>query len=266
MRDRLGMIGIFGGSGFYSLLDDAQSVDKETPFGSPSSPVTIGTIGGKEVAFIARHGLSHEFPPHRIPYKANIYAFKELGVKRIIAPTSVGSLNRQIEPGHFVVPDQFVNFTKRDDTFYEERPVTHISMSEPYCPHMRDIVLGCAKTMGIHMHSGGTSVIIEGPRFSTKAESAFYKSQNWDIVNMTQYPEVALARELEMCYLNISIVTDYDAGIKDDPQIKPVSLDQISRVFAQNNEKLKNLIFEMIPKLPEIRTCVCCHALEGSRF
>jgi 5'-methylthioadenosine phosphorylase len=260
------MIGIFGGSSFYSLLDQAETVERETPFGPPSSPITIGTISGKEVAFIARHGLHHEFPPHRIPYKANIYAFKELGVKRIIAPTAVGSLKKRIEPGNLLVPDQFVNFTRRDDTFYEERPVTHISSVEPYCPELRKIITETAEGMSLPFHRHGTTVVIEGPRFASRAESDFYRSQNWDIINMTQYPEVVLARELEMCYANISIVTDYDSGLKEDPTIKTVSLDDVARVFSENNEKLKKLIFEIIPKIPEIRTCVCSRALEGSRF
>jgi len=260
------MIGIFGGSGFYSLLSEAATVEKETPFGKPSSPITIGTIASKEVAFIARHGLQHEFPPHRIPYKANIYAFKELGVNRIIAPAAVGSLKKHIEPGHFLVPDQFVNFTRRDDTFYEERPVTHISSSEPYCPELRALLIETAKQMNLPVHETGTVVVTEGPRFASRAESAFYRSHDWDIINMTQYPEVVLARELEMCYANISVITDYDTGMKDDPSMRSVSLDDVVRVFSENNEKLKKLIFEIVPKIPEVRTCICSRALEGSRF
>jgi 5'-methylthioadenosine phosphorylase len=260
------MIGIFGGSGFYSLLDKAETIEKETPFGPPSSPITIGTIGKKEVAFIARHGLHHEFPPHRIPYKANIFAFKELGVKRIIAPTAVGSLKMQVEPGHFIVPDQFVNFTRREDTFYEERPVTHISAAEPYCPELRKITLETAQELNLPIHSSGTAVVIDGPRFSSMAESNFYRSQNWDIINMTQYPEMVLARELEMCYVNISIVTDYDAGVKEDPKITPASAEDVINALGENNEKMKKLISEIVPKIPEIRQCICSHALEGSRF
>lgn len=260
------MLGIFGGSGFYSLLDGAESLEKETPFGRPSSPITIGTVGGKEIAFIARHGLKHEFPPHRIPYKANIYAFKELGVKRIIAPAAVGSLKKHIEPGNFVVPDQFASFTRRDDTFYEERPVTHVSAADPYCPELRKLLAETAKQLDLPVHDQGTVVVVEGPRFASKAESNFYRSQNWDIINMTQYPEIMLARELEMCYANISVVTDYDTGVKDDPAIRPVSLEDVMRVFEENNERLKKLILDVVPKIPEIRTCICSRALEGSRL
>lgn len=260
------MIGIFGGSGFYALLDHAETVERDTPFGAPSSPITIGTIGNKEVAFIARHGMQHQFPPHRIPYRANIYAFKELGVKRIIAPTAVGSLKKHIEPGHFLVPDQFVNFTRRDDTFYEERPVTHISSAEPYCPELRKLLIETASSMKLPLHENGTAVVIEGPRFASRAESAFYRSHDWDIINMTQYPELVLARELEMCYANISVITGYDTGVKDDPAVKAVSLEDVVRTFGENNEKLKKLIFEIIPKIPEVRACICARALEGSRF
>jgi len=260
------MIGVFGGSGFYSLLVNAETVESETPFGKPSSPITIGKIGGKEVAFIARHGLQHEFPPHKIPYKANIYAFRELGVKRIIAPTAVGSLKKEIRPGDFLVPDQFINFTRREDTFYEERPVTHISSAEPYCPELRRLLIEAVAELRLNVHPHGTVVVIEGPRFATKAESDFYRSQGWDIINMTQYPEMVLAREMEMCYANISVITDYDTGIKDDPTIEPVNLIDVARVFAENNEKLKMLLHSIIPKIPEVRACICPRALEGSRF
>ena len=260
------MIGIFGGSGFYSLLDNAEVITRETPFGMPSSPVTVGTIGKHEVAFIARHGVQHEFPPHRIPYKANIYAFRELGVTRIIAPTAVGSLKRAIEPGHFVVPDQFVDFSKRDDTFYNEMPVTHVSAADPYCPELREMIINMARKLEMPLHENGTVVIVQGPRFATRAESALYRSHGWDIINMTQYPEVVLAREMEMCYANISLVTDYDVGVREDANIKSVSAEEVSRVFHENSERVKRLIFDCIPNLPDVRSCNCKNALESARF
>ncbi len=260
------MIGVFGGSGFYSLLREAETVEIETAFGKPSSPVTVGKISGKDVAFIARHGLKHEYPPHKIPFKANILAFKELGVNRIIAPTAVGSLRKEVHPGSFLVPDQFAAFTRRDDTFYEERPVTHISSAEPYCPVLRRLLIETGKEMGLPLYDSGTVVVIEGPRFASKAESNLYRSQGWDVINMTQYPEIVLARELEMCYANISVVTDYDTGVKDDSSIKPVSADDVIRVFAENTEKIKQLIYNIIPNIPEKRECICPHALEGARF
>lgn len=256
------MIGIFGGPDFCKFLDKPETVDRETPFGRPSSPVTIGAIGNREVAFIARHGMQHEFPPHKVPYKANIYAFKELGVRRIVAPSAVHSLGRQIMPGHFVVPDQFMNFTRREDTFYEERPVTHVSAAEPYCPELRKLMADTAAAMNLPVHPSGTAVVIDGPRFPSGAESMFYREQGWDIISMTQYPELILARELEMCYVSVSIVADYDAGIKD---ASDAQAEDAVRAFAENNEKLKKLIFEAVSRIPEIRTCICSRALEGSR-
>lgn len=261
------MIGIFGGSGFYSLLDNAEVIEKETPFGSPSSPVTVGTIGRQEVAFIARHGLHHEYPPHKIPYRANMYAFRELGVTRIIAPAAVGSLRAEIKPGHFVVPDQFVNFTVRDDTFFNEVPVTHISAADPYCPELREIIINMAKSLGLPVHTRGTVVVINGPRFATRAESEFYRKNGWDIINMTQYPEVVLAREMEMCYASVCLVTDYDVGVKDSQSSTgPVSARAVADAFAQNSEKMKRLILDCIPNVPLERNCECKHALDNARF
>ncbi len=258
------MIGIFGGSGFYSLLDEVETVTRETPFGAPSSPVTIGVIGRKEVAFIARHGLQHEYPPHMIPYKANLYAFRELGVTRVIAPSAVGSLKREIRPGDFVITDQFVNFTNREDTFYNEMPVTHISAADPYCPELRKFIINMGHSLKLPLHEKGTVVVTNGPRFASRAESEFYRKNGWDIINMTQYPEIVLAREMEMCYANISLVTDYDAGVKDE--IAPVSTAEVAHVFSQNIGKLKRLIFDCIPNLSEKRECDCAHSLDKARF
>ena len=255
------MIGIFGGSGFYSLLDNAEVIQKETPFGAPSSPITVGTIGRQEVAFIARHGPQHEYPPHMIPYKANIYAFKELGVTRVIAPTAVGSLKREIEPGHFVVPDQFVNFTSREDTFFNEMPVTHVSAADPYCPELRKVIIDMAKQLQLPVHEKGTVVVTNGPRFASRAESEFYSTLG-DIINMTQYPELILAREMEMCYANISLVTDYDAGLAGG---SPVSAHAVGEAFAKNSQVLKRLILDCIPNVPPA-TCNCKHALDNARF
>jgi 5'-methylthioadenosine phosphorylase len=260
------MIGIFGGSGFYSLLDQVEIIERETPFGMPSSPVTIGVIGRREVAFIARHGLRHEYPPHMIPYKANLYAFRELGVTRVLAPAAVGSLKREIKPGDFVISDQFVNFTNREDTFYNEMPVTHVSAADPYCPELRNLIIKMGRTLQLPMHERGTVVVVNGPRFASRAESAFYQSNGWDTINMTQYPEMILAREMEMCYANISLVTDYDTGVKDDQSIAPVSAGEVAHVFAQNIQKMKRLIFDCIPNISDKRECSCGHALDKARF
>ena len=258
------MIGVLGGTGFYSLLGDAEKKEIETPFGKPISHEGIGKIHGKDVAFIARHGEKHEYPPHKIPYKANIFAFKEIGVTHIIAPTAVGSLKREIKPGDFLVPDQFVNFTRREDTFYDGPEIVHMGSTEPYCPDLRRIIIQEGAAAGYPMHPKGTVVVIQGPRFSSHAESGFFRSQNWDIINMTQYPEVMLAREKEMCYANISLVTDYDTGVKDDPDVLPVSIEDVMRILKENNEKTKKLIFNAVRKIPENRPCVCAKALDGA--
>lgn len=260
------MIGIIGGSGFYSLLEEAKEKKISTPYGKPSSKIMIGKIGNKEVAFLARHGVKHQYPPHKIPYKANIFALKELGVDRIIAPSAVGSLKAEIKPGSFLIPDQLVNFTRREDTFYDGPETTHVSYAEPYCPELRELLIKVSKKMKLPVHNNGTVVVVQGPRFSTKAESYFFRKQDWDIINMTQYPECVLARELEICYANISIITDYDTGLKNDPNVKPVSLEEVIGVFNENNEKLKKLIFEIVPKIPEKRECICSRALEGARI
>lgn len=255
-------IGVFGGSGFYELLDNAHELVVETVYGAPSSPITIGDVAGRRVAFLARHGRDHSIPPHMINYRANIAAMKELGVTQIIGPTASGSLRPEIEPGHFVVCDQFVDRTSaRKDTFYDGPRVMHVSAADPYCPTMRAIAIEKATAAGITVHPRGTVVVIQGPRFSTKAESRWFSSAGWEVINMTQYPEVYLARELAMCYVNISIVTDYDCGTVG---AHPVTNDEIVRVFVENNARLKEIIFAIVPELPSLRDCVCAHALEGA--
>jgi 5'-methylthioadenosine phosphorylase len=257
-------IGVFGGSGFYSFLEGTREVEVETPFGAPSAPVTIGEVGGRAVAFMPRHGLKHEFPPHRVPYRANLWAMKELGVTRVLGPNACGSLQEGVKPGDFVVCDQMVDRTRdRPNTFYDGPVTTHVSFADPYCPTMREVSLAKGRELGIPMHDRGTVVVIEGPRFSTRAESAWFKAAGWEVINMTQYPECVLARELELCYANISLITDYDVGVEGVP---PVTNDDVVRVFNQNNEKLRDLLFAVIPALPEERTCPCATALDGARF
>lgn len=264
-------VGIIGGSGFYSLLENAEALEIKTPFGNPSSTLTIGEVSGKEVIFLPRHGKGHIMPPHVIPYKANIWALKQAGVTHIIAPTAVGSLKADIKPGDFVVPDQFVNFTRREDTFYDgevskiDKRTTHISTVDPYCPSLRKELINTARSMGFSLNDKGTVVVIQGPRFSTKAESLMYRKLGFDIINMTQYPECVLARELEMCYANISIVTDYDAGLKEDPTVEPVTTEEVIRVFEENNKKIKQMIMKVIPKIEE-SNCICRNALKNARF
>jgi len=260
-------IGVFGGSGFYSFFKDAKRVPVVTRYGKPSARVTLSRIGEKNVAFLPRHGVHHEYPPHMVPYRANISAFKKLGVARIIAPNAVGSLKGEIRPGDLVFCDQFVNFTTgRRDTFYDGPLTTHVSTADPYCPEMRKVGVEAAEKLGLKTHTSGTVVVIQSPRFSTRAESRFFSGQGWDVINMTQYPEVVLARELEMCYLNISLATDYDAGLEGNPEIKPVSHEEVIKVFDKNISRLKELIVEIVKNLPERRTCGCGSALTHARL
>jgi 5'-methylthioadenosine phosphorylase len=257
-------IGVFGGSGFYSLLDTAEEFRINTPFGAPSAPITVGQIAGRSVAFLPRHGKDHQLPPHMIDYRANVWAMKELGVTRIIGPNACGSLQPHVKPGEFVICDQFVDRTwGRKDTFYDGPVTTHVSSADPYCPDMRRVAVAKARELGITVHDGGTVVVIQGPRFSTRSESRWFASQGWEVINMTQYPECYLARELEICYCNISLITDHDAGAEG---VEPVSNDEVVRVFEANNEKLRALLYAMVPELPAERPCICAHALEGAAF
>ncbi len=265
--EKLAEIGIFGGSGFYSLLDKVEEVKVETPYGNPSAKIAIGEISGRKVAFLPRHGVDHQFPPHMVNYRANIWAMKKIGVERILGPCATGSLQPDVKPGTFVICDQYMDRTKgRFDTFYDGPIPTHISSAEPYCPSVRKIAVETAKELKITVKDKGTVVTIQGPRFSTKAESAWFSSQGWDVINMTQYPEVCLARELEMCYTNISLITDYDVGLQGHPEVEPVAADEVLKVFTENNEKLKDLIFGIIPKLAKERDCECKNALVHARM
>lgn len=253
-------IGVFGGSGFYDLLDTAQEYKLHTPYGAPSSPVMVGMIGDKRVGFIPRHDKGHMIPPHLINYRANMYAMHMMGAKRVLGPSASGSLQPHIKPGDFVVVDQFVDRTNgRKDTFYDGQRVVHVSSADPYCPELRKLAVDSCKKLDIPVHDGGTVVVIQGPRFSTRAESKWYANQGWEVINMTQYPEGYLARELEICYANIALITDYDAGVDSSDAV--VNSD-VARVFAENLDKLKSLLNEMIPLIPEERTCICAEALK----
>lgn len=243
-------IGVFGGSGFYSFLEDAQTVQVETPYGMTSADIVVGTVSGRRVAFLPRHGANHAIPPHLINYRANVWAFKKLGVQQVIAPCAAGSLQKHVKPESFVFCDQYVDRTNgRKDTFFDGPIVTHTSAADPYCEQMRAAGIKAAKELGIEHHETGTIVVIQGPRFSTRAESNWFRTMGWEVINMTQYPEVHLVKELGMAVANISLITDYDTGI---PGIEPVSHEEVLRVFAANNEKLKTLLFKMIEYLPRL--------------
>jgi 5'-methylthioadenosine phosphorylase len=258
-------IGVFGGSGFYSLMEGAiEQVSVQTPFGSPSDSIAIGQLGEVRVAFLPRHGPRHHIPPHAINYRANLWAMAQLGVTRVIAPTAAGSLQPHIKPGDFVVCDQFVDRTyAREQTFYDGPRVVHISTAEPYCPDLREHSIAVGRELGINVHERGTVVVIQGPRFSTRAESQWFSRQGWEVINMTQYPEAVLARELEMCYVNIALITDYDAGLEgDDRGIRPVSVAEVVRVLNDNNARVRRLIELLLPRVHGARTCPCSRALE----
>jgi 5'-methylthioadenosine phosphorylase len=255
-------IGVIGGSGFYSFLEDTETIEVETPFGAPSAPVTIGAVAGRRVAFLPRHGVDHRYPPHQVPYRAKVWALKDLGVTRVFGPCAAGSLRRAITPGTLVVCDQAVDFTKsRPTTYYDGPETTHVSFADPYCPVLRETLVKTAAEQGIEHRDGGTMAVIEGPRFSTRAESAMLSQLGSDVIGMTQFPEVTLARELELCYGNVALVTDYDVGVEDVPQ---VTHEEVLKVFGQNIDKLRDLLFGAIPAVPRERTCPCATALAGT--
>ncbi len=260
-------VGVFGGSGFYSLLEGAREVKVETPYGEPSDALTVGEIAGRAAAFLPRHGRTHRLPPHRINYRANVWAMKSLGVQWLFGPCAAGSLQARIRPGEFVICDQFVDRTwGRADTFYDGPIVTHIGGADPYCPTLRRLAVESARTLGIPVHDRGTVVVIQGPRFSTRSESRWFQAQGWEVINMTNYPESVLARELEMCFVNISLITDYDVGVEGDPQAEPVTHEAVLRVMQANNENLRGLLRTLIERLPETRACSCATALAHARL
>ncbi len=260
-------IGIFGGSGFYALLEGAREQKVDTPYGEPSDTLTVGEIADRTVVFLPRHGRTHRLPPHRINYRANVWAMKSLGVQWVFGPCAAGSLQAHIRPGEFVVCDQFVDRTwGRADTFFEGPIVTHVSGADPYCPTLRPIVVQTARDLGIPVHDGGTVVVIQGPRFSTRAESRWFRAQGWGVINMTNYPEAILAREQEMCYANISLITDYDVGVEDDPTVEPVTQEMVLRVFRENNDNLRRLLHTTIARVPKARECPCAGALAHARL
>jgi 5'-methylthioadenosine phosphorylase len=259
-------IGVLGGSGFYKLLDEVDYISVDTPYGHPSDGVAIGRVGDRSVAFIPRHGRDHTLPPGAINYRANLWALHSLGVTRVIAPCATGSLQARIKPGDIVICDQFVDRTSgRADSYFDSGPkVAHVSTADPYCPVLRRLAASKAGENRLPVHERGTVVVIQGPRFSTRAESRWFSAMGWDVINMTQYPEVTLARELELCYLNLSLVTDYDAGLEGDPGVKPVSVDDVAAQFATNIGRLRKHILDLIPTIPTARDCPCATAMKGA--
>lgn len=257
-------IGIFGGSGFYSFLGDVKEYTIETPYGKTSDKIAIGKVAGKNVAFMPRHGKDHSITPGDVNYRANIWAMKQIGCKHLISPCAAGSLQKEVKPGDIVFCDQFVDWTfgRRKDTFFEGPIVTHVSAAETYCPNLRKLAIQSAEKLGLSFHKTGTVVVINGPRFSSKAESKFFTSQGWHVINMTQYPESYLAKEMDMCPLNISLITDYDAGLVSDTE--PVSHGAVMEVFKNNIENLKALLIQIITDFEEY-DCACHKTFENSR-
>ncbi len=261
-------IGIFSGSGMYDIsADKVEKAKISTPYGPPSDLIDICTIGDKKVAFLPRHGKNHAIPPHKINYRANLWAMKELGVSRIISPCAVGSLQKEIQPGDFVVTDQFIDRTKgRIDTFADGPDVMHISAAEPYCPELRNLAISAIESEGARAHKAGTIVVINGPRFSSKAESKWFTQMGWHTVNMTQYPEVVLAQELGICIVNIAMVTDYDAGLVGD--VPEVTTKEVVRMFQNSIGTMHKILIRLVNSVPASRgnKCRCSQKPEEAYF
>jgi 5'-methylthioadenosine phosphorylase len=250
------VIGVIGGSGFYTFFDsDARTINLDTPYGEPSAPVTVGAVGGHEVAFLPRHGVSHQYPAHKVPYRANMWALRALGVRQVFAPCAVGSLTPELETGAIVVPDQLVDRTRRRDDTYFDSGAAHVSFADPYCPTLRAAVTGLPGVV-----DGGTMVVIEGPRFSTRAESQWFAAAGFTLINMTGYPEAVLARELEICYATIALVTDLDAGIDAGSGVTVVD---VIAEFDKNIEPFKKLVAEAIGQVAAEHTCTECRSHTG---
>ena len=258
-------IGIFGGTGIYDsgLLTESKEITVDTPFGKTSDSITVGIFKGKKVAFMPRHGKKHSIPPHLINFRANIWAFKEMGITRIIAPSAVGSLKKDLKPGDFVLPSQFIDFTKsRKYSFFEGEKVVHISVADPFCPELQNAVSKVSDKINLKIHKNCTYVCIEGPRFSTRAESKFYKEViGADIIGMTLVPECQLAREAQMCYVSISTVTDYDVWAD-----KPVTAKEVLETLSKNVETTRKILSHLPDLIPQQRKCSCEKALSEAQF
>ena len=252
-------LGVIGGSGMYALLDDAEQVRVSTPYGEPSDHLVVGEVQGRRVAFVPRHGRDHRFPPHRIPYRANLWALRSLGVRQVLAPGAVGGLTAALPAGSLVVPDQLVDRTSGRDQTFHDTGAAHVSFAEPYCPVGRNAAAACAATVG-WAAADGTMVVVEGPRFSTRAESQWFAAQGWTIVNMTGHPEAVLARELALCYTALAVVTDLDAGVAGGA---PVTQAEVFRVFAGTTARLRELLYDVVAALPQEQDCSCARALDG---
>lgn len=265
-QETTAQVGVIGGSGFYSFLEDVREVQIDTPYGPPSDSVFIAALGDRTVAFLPRHGRKHTIPPHKINYRANIWALKSLGVRYLISPCAAGSLQKHVEPEHFVLCDQYVDRTRgRADTFYEGPEVYHVSPADPYCPHLRKLAADVIREHGITVHEQGTVVTINGPRFSTKAESRWFASQGWEVISMTAYPEAYLALEQEIAVVNISLITDYDCALFAGGEIEPVTAAEVYAVFLRNAERIKKVVLDLVRRIPLNMESPLHHALEHAK-
>lgn len=264
-------IGVIGGSGFYSFLDDVTEVSVDTPYGPPSDSLFVGGIAGRRVAFLPRHGRSHDIPPHRINYRANLWALRAAGVRQVLGPCAVGGLRAEFGPGTLLVPDQLVDRTKsRAQSYFDGEAradglvpnVVHVTFADPYCPVGRKAAVDTARASGWEAVDGGTLVVVEGPRFSTRAESLWHAAQGWSVVGMTGHPEAVLARELGLCYTSLNLVTDLDAGADTG---EGVSHEEVLAVFAANVGRMREVLFDVIAALPgeEERKCLCADGIGG---
>jgi 5'-methylthioadenosine phosphorylase len=254
-------IGIVGGSGLYSMpgLADVREVKQETPFGDPSDAYVLGTLEGRKVVFLARHGRGHRILPTELNFRANVYGFKQLGVDRIVSVSAVGSLKEEHKPLDFVIPDQFFDRTRhRIDTFFGDGIVAHIAFADPICPELSSVVEHACKKVGVTSKRGGTYLNMEGPQFSTKAESNIYRSWGMDVIGMTNLQEAKLAREAEICYVTVAMVTDYDCW---HPHHDSVTVDQIVAVLVKNAENAAKVVRETVAAMPAARSCKCGSAL-----
>lgn len=256
-------IGVIGGSGLYDpgILESMERVKVYTPYGEPSDDITVGMMGDKKVAFLPRHGKGHRIPPHMINYRANIWALESMGVRWVMAVSAVGSLQDEYKPGDIVVPDQFIDMTKaRSYTFFDGPRVAHVSMADPFCDQLREELISTTRGLGYSVHDHGTYICIEGPRFSTRAESRLWRSWGAHIVGMTLIPEVNLACEAQMCYAMLSLVTDYDVWAE-----RPVTAEEVTRTMNENVEMAKDVLVNAVyrlPSTPDPNRCSCCEALK----
>jgi 5'-methylthioadenosine phosphorylase len=278
-------LGVIGGSGFYRLVDDVEHVRVDTPYGATSGPIALGEVEGRAVAFVARHGSDHELPPHRVNYRANLWALHALGARRVLGPCAAGSLQPSIHPGDFVVCDQLVDRTSgRAATFFDGPETNHLAFADPYCPELRSALSHAGRSCAVSVVEAGTVVVVQGPRFSTRAESRWHRAQGWDVVNMTQSPEAPLARELGLCYATVALVTDYDTGVEDaaaaDPTVlsslkgtscrpatkergEAVSQEAVFAFFQENLGRLRDVLFAAIAAIPTQPGAACGCAASG---